>query len=497
LLLLLAGLGCNAPLRALGTERESTAVAVASTLDALVTAASTASATQPQNPTAPVPTATPDFSTPGPVFDYETRSGDTLLALSARFDVDPSEIVASQPVPSWGTLPIGLSLHVPNRLESVSPGVVLLPDSEVVYSPASAEFDVQAFVHQAGGFLAGYTEEVEDDQVMSGAAIVQRVADELSVNPRLLLGLLEYRSGWVFGSPPDADANLNPLGLRIPGRTGLYQELLVAATQLNRGYYGWREGALLEMTFDDESTLRFHPELNSGSVAIMHLMSLLRPRERWMESLYGAGSFPTLYADRFGDPWMRAEAVGPLMPAELMQPPLELPFAPGERWSLTGGPHPAWNAGTPRGALDFSPITSEEPCAVSVRWVTASASGTVVRAADNAVAIDLDGDGREQTGWVLVYFHLAEDGLIAEGMPVAAGRPLGHPSCEGGRATGKHVHLARKYNGEWLAADGPVPMVLSGWRSVADERNYYGSLVRGDEVVTSDSSGRSGSTIMR
>jgi hypothetical protein len=59
------------------------------------------------------------------------------------------------------------------------------------------------------------------------------------------------------------------------------------------------------------------------------------------------------------------------------------------------------------------------------------------------------------------------------------------------------VHLARKFNGEWLEADGPVPMVLSGWQAVADERSYYGSLVRGEEVVTSDSSGRSGSTIMR
>jgi hypothetical protein len=39
--------------------------------------------------------------------------------------------------------------------------------------------------------------------------------------------------------------------------------------------------------------------------------------------------------------------------------------------------------------------------------------------------------------------------------------------------------------------------VLSGWRAIADERNYYGSLVRGAEVVTSDSSGQQGSTIWR
>jgi LasA protease len=497
LLPMLAGLAYNAPLRALGPAREATAGAVRSTIQALATRPAAASATLSPISTDPAPTATPDFSTPGPEYIYQTRSGDTLLALGARFGVDPAEIVADQALSPGGYLPIALELRVPNVLGDVSPGVAVLPDSEVVYSPAAADFDVQAFVLQAGGFLAGYEEMVPDDTVMSGAAIVQRVADELSVNPRLLLGLLEYRSGWVFGSPPGAEDNAYPLGLRIPGRTGLYQELLVAGTQLNRGYYGWRQGTQVETDFDDGSPLRFHPELNAGSVAVMHLFAVLRPRERWTESLYGPASFPAQYVELFGDPWRRSEALGPLLPVDLTQPALELPFGPGERWSLTGGPHPAWNAGTPRGALDFSPITGGDPCAVSARWVTASAAGTVGRAADNAVALDLDGDGREPTGWVLVYFHLADDGLIQEGAQVVTGSQLGHPSCEGGRSTGKHVHLARKYNGEWLEADGPVPLVLSGWQAVADERNYYGSLVRGSEAVTSDSSGRSGSTITR
>jgi len=233
---------------------------------------------------------------------------------------------------------------------------------------------------------------------------------------------------------------------------------------------------------------------NAGIAAVL---AILRPRDRWMDSVYGADSFPALYTALFGDPWPRAQAAAPLIPSDLTQPTLELPFAAGERWSLTGGPHPAWNAGTPRGALDFSPISGGEPCAVSDWWATASAAGVIARAESNAVALDLDGDGLEQTGWVIVYYHLAEDGRIAAGTRVQSGTHLGHPSCQGGRATGKHVHVARKFNGEWIAADGPVPFVLSGWRAVADERNYYGALIRGAERVTSDSSGQQGSTIMR
>ena len=109
---------------------------------------------------------------------------------------------------------------------------------------------------------------------------------------------------------------------------------------------------------------------------------------------------------------------------------------------------------------------------------------------------DFDVD-HEQTGWVVVYSYLADNGPIARGTRVGTGDPLGHPSCEGGAATGKHVHIARKYNGEWLAADGPAPFVLRGWGAVAGERNYPGALVRDGERVTSDSSGQQGSTIIR
>jgi len=65
----------------------------------------------------------------------------------------------------------------------------------------------------------------------------------------------------------------------------------------------------------------------------------------------------------------------------------------------------------PRGALDPSPITGGDPCAVLPAWATASAPGLVVPAADNGVAQDLDGDGRESTGWVLLYYHLAAFGV--------------------------------------------------------------------------------------
>jgi hypothetical protein len=84
---------------------------------------------------------------------------------------------------------------------------------------------------------------------------------------------------------------------------------------------------------------------------------------------------------------------------------------------------------------------------------------------------------------VLLYLHLEESGRVAAGQLVEQGGRIGHPSCEGGIASGTHVHIARKYNGEWILADGALPFDLSGWIARAGSRPYQGALVRGDEIV--------------
>ena len=458
----------------------------------LPTAAVTTQLSQP----VPQVTQAPYPQAMGGLYAYITRSGDTLPALAGRFGVEPGQISLPPGISPDGYLPPGTVLTIPAVLPQVAAGGLLLPDAELVYSPTALAFDLEASIRIAGGYLDSYRELV-DGEAHTGAAIIRRVALELSVNPRLLLALLEYRAGWVYGQPPSTQDRLHPLGLNIPGRSGLYQEIHIAATQLNLAYYGWRQGAFGELKFRSQVRLRPDPSLNAGSVAVQHLFALLYPQEAWLPALYGPQGFLALYQRLYGDPWSRAEAMGALLPQDLSQPFLELPFLPGERLSLTAGPHPAWNAGTPRAALDFSPVTGEAVCAISRAWATASASGVVARAEHNAVALDLDGDGSEATGWVLVYLHLAQVDLVPAGSAVAQDEPLGHPSCEGGRATGKHVHLARKYNGEWLPADGPLPFVLSGWRAVAEAANYQGSLVKGDQAVFSNASGRRTSIIVR
>ncbi|HLA96980.1 MAG TPA: LysM peptidoglycan-binding domain-containing protein, partial [Anaerolineales bacterium] len=281
---------------------------------------------------APYPSAT------GAPFDYIARSGDTLPALAGRFGVEAGQIITLPGVPRDGFLPPGAVLTIPAVLAEVTSDDLLLPDAELVYSPTAFGFDVYGFVQAAGGLLSTYKETV-DEETLGGAVIIQRVAVELSVNPRLLLALLEFRAGWVYGQPSPGQDRLHPLGLYIPGRQGLYQEMHIAATQLNLAYYGWRQGSFTQIRYRRTETARLNPALNAASAAMQHLFALLYAQDAWAPALYGEQGFILLYLRMFGDPWERALALGDLLPANLSQPTLELPFLPGERWSLTAGPH--------------------------------------------------------------------------------------------------------------------------------------------------------------
>lgn len=428
---------------------------------------------------------------------YYTQAADTLPVVAVRFGVDPGEITSPDPIPAEALLPPNQLLLIPRRLFNTTSSQRLLPDSELVYSPSAVDLNIDDFVNQSGGYLSVYNEWLQSTGTTSGAAVIQRVAIENSINPRLLLGLLEYQSGWVYGQPPDSNARDYPMGYVDLNSKGLYKQLVWAVNHLSVGYYYWREGRLLDLRFPDGISARLAPDQNAGSVALQYYFAKTYDSQRWVAALNLETGFPALYERMFGNPWMRAQTVEPLYPPGLVQPQLVLPFEKNRLWSYTGGPHGAWEHEGSYAAVDFAPASDSPGCTETYAWVTASASGVVVRSERGLVVVDLDGDGREQTGWVLLYLHVSVKGSIPVGSWVEAGDPLGHPSCEGGQATGTHVHFARKYNGEWIAADGPMPFVLSGWRVHSGEAAYKGKMTRGDQVVEACTCGSFETRIMR
>jgi murein DD-endopeptidase MepM/ murein hydrolase activator NlpD len=107
----------------------------------------------------------------------------------------------------------------------------------------------------------------------------------------------------------------------------------------------------------------------------------------------------------------------------------------------------------------------------------------ILRAENGAVIQDVDNDGLEQTGWTVLYMHVDTDGRARAGTFVPAGGKIGHPSCEGGVSSGTHLHLARRYNGEWIPADQDLPFNLDGWTTVGLGYEYDGYLVKDEQTV--------------
>lgn len=443
----------------------------------------------------PAPTVNPRSNSP---ILYYTQAGDTLKGLSARFNVLPEEITSPDPIPAEGLFDPGVLLLIPPLLGETSSSVQLIPDSEIVYSPSALDFELRNFVRDAGGYLTSY-KEWRSSGWHDGPRVIERVGLENSINPRLLLAILEWQSHWVYGQPENLAETEYPIGfLSIENeKKGLYYQLSWAVQQLNIGYYGWRDGTVTELTFPDGSKLRLAPDLNAGTVSLLYLFSRLYDQPQWAGILYAPDGLPDLYENMFGNPWIRAQTVEPLFPATLTQPPLELPFLPGHTWSYTGGPHSAWGPDGARAAVDFAPSTDKHGCYEAVDWVTASSSGLVVRSENGVIVLDLDGDGYEQTGWAILYLHIATNGRAPLNTWINLNDRIGHPSCEGGMSTGTHLHMARKYNGEWILADGPMPMVLSGWRVRADPVPYIGTLTKDDLTVYSSVYGSFESRITR
>jgi LysM repeat protein len=432
------------------------------------------------------PTDTPEPTpTDGPIFtEYKVRAGDTLGAISARFNISVEELMQVNGLTNPNSLQIGQVLKIPTFVQKVGPDVKILPDSEVVYGPAYKNFDVNAFLAKyPNSYLATYSEVVEGHN-RTGAEIIQLVAERFSVGPRVLLALLELQGSWITSSALNGSQIAFPMGLNDPSRENLYRQVAWAANQLNAGYYGKLSGRLAVLDFTDRERARLAYGLNPGTAAVQNVLSKTATWGEW-QTLVAPQGFLAAYEKLFGDPYQYE--VKPVLPQNLAQPPLILPLEPGKLWYFTGGPHAGWVDGSPWAAVDFAPADQAGSCWTSQYWAIAAAPGVVTASENGRVMEDLDGDGFQGTGWALLYMHLADDGRVDVGAKLKTGDPVGHPSCTGGAAETSHVHFARLYNGQWIPAGDPkIPMVLSGWTFSADSQEYDGSMTRGDQKRTAE-----------
>ena len=385
----------------------------------------------------------------------------TPLAADANVTVPTASTSAPQPVGSSGYFKI-------------------IPDSELVYGPLSSMLDVNAYVQKQAGYLAFYTQDV-NGQTLSGAQVVMLVAQNYSVNPRLLLALLEYRAQWVTNPNPAPSTKYTPIGYVDDFHQGLYRQLTWSANALNEGFYRWKEGKIQSWTLADGSSVVPQPGINPGTAAVEAIFAKLDSQDSWQSDTGPNGLYDT-FSKMFGYPFDLA--VEPLIPPGLAQPTLTLPFASGEIWQFTGGPHGGWDTGSAWAAVDFAPPGDPIGCGATNAWALAAVPGLIVRADNGAVMEDLDGDGLEQTGWDILYMHMESRDRVKAGTYVQTGDRIGHPSCEGGLANADHLHIARKYNGVWIAAADPsLPFSMDGYVVSGSDVEYDGWLKGNGKVI--------------
>lgn len=437
------------------------------------------------------------FATSSEVIEsHIVRAGDTLYGIAQLYGTTLDSILALNSLDNPNILEVGQEIKLPGIPTESTPLFKIIPDGRFVRGPGSSGFDIAGFINQQPGYIRLAVDTVETrmedgailEEDLTGAQIVERVALEYSIDPRLLLAILEYRAGWLSNPNPAGTLKTHPLisPLDSSNREGLYKQLAWAANQLNFGYYGWKYRGWTVLELDDGSRFLYNAGLNAGTVAIQYFLSLNRTYAQWLPQVADVSGFYSTYYAYFGDPYQNV--IDPIVPPGLQQPPLTLPFAPGQTWFFTGGAHGGWGSGSAWSAVDFAPPDERQDgvfCFVSNFWVTAVAPGIIARSDDGAVVLDLDGDGDESTGWTVFYLHIATQDRVAVGTRVNTGDPIGRASCEGGFSTATHLHIGRRYNGEWIPADCFVcsandtrpPFDLGGWKVIGiSNQEYQGYL---------------------
>ena len=147
---------------------------------------------------------------------------------------------------------------------------------------------------------------------------------------------------------------------------------------------------------------------------------------------------------------------------------LSLPWASGEFWRLTGGPHPeSYGKSRPWSAVDFQPQSGKSGRVLAAR------GGVVSRPCPNLVLIN-HGDG-----WTTSYYHVTKI-QVKNGQRVDRGQLLGWTSTRagcGGFATGPHLHFSLMWRGDYVNIRGTA---VGGWKVIEGTKPYLGCLVKGD-----------------
>ncbi len=332
----------------------------------------------------------------------------------------------------------------------------LIADDRFTYAPDFYTAEVQAFLEEQGSVLARSTIPLGDGEDSFAHALVGQCI-RYSLNPKVLLALLEVQSGLVRGREGGAEgrevaSRLDyAFGYRQAEWRGLGRQLEWAAYTLAVSFR--REGLVFPRLTDGKRAT-VPSEANAATRALLRLLAYTADSRRFARLRSSdEGSFVVTYRELFGE--------DPRMPLESPPPPAQEPFLwppyggspvalsyfdheyptfeesgtiltySGERGHGSYDGHDGWDYALPAG----SPVLA----AAAGRVVFAGFLDTGCATPAGLVVLD------HGQGYRTLYWHL--EGIeVAEGQEVRRGARLGTTGSTG-CSSGPHLHLGVEFLG--------------------------------------------------
>lgn len=371
-----------------------------------------------------------------------------------------------------------------------------------MYEPGFYAPQIQALLDRQPGSLKQLSVQVGDGRYTFAEALVGQ-ASYYSINPKVILALLEQRSRLLSVANPSSDQLGWALGYQGENgnRRGLAAQIRWAVKQMLYAKRDYPQYAPL--TYADNSSAPPPPGLSLSEYIIARVLAPTSTPDRLPALLQG---FQQTYTRLFGDPRPAPEG-WPQPSAPFLAWPLEQPAAvtsffdhggPFLTRNVASGVTTYWGRTETDIAFAYNGHDGWDYAAAPPDLVLAAASGEVVFAgnaddgcATRAVIVD------HGNGYRTLYWHLAR--VDAEfGQRIARGQPLGVVG-ESGCANGPHLHFGVQYLGRntdpygWCAATpDPWQQNPSGSFSAwlwADRPSPCGPPPPGAIVVDADSPG--------
>ncbi len=313
------------------------------------------------------------------------------------------------------------------------------------------DFDIEAYLSQRAPHLLPYAE------------TISHWAGYSRISPKVLMALMEQRSGVITRERAAADALRRPLG-DLAEADGFGEQVREVAVALRQALYE-----------REDPDLDHVGRVKLARVNPLQSLYLQAGETESSAAVLGDSEFQLAYARLFNEARKAAppspEFASAQTDAVVASPPngfLQFPFPRGARWHV-GGAHTNTGQGSyPMSSLDMSQgggWGSNQ----SHLWVSASAAGRFVRHSSCFAEVVHSG------GWSTTYYHLMniQYGTNAQ---VSANTAIANPAntqsqalCNGGASTGPHQHWSLKQNGSDYHLNG---VILAGYTITATGSSY-------------------------